>query len=217
MVIQMRMILLGKPGGGKGTQATLLKEHLDVPQISTGDILREAVKNGTPLGNEAKNYMDAGKLVPDDLIRGLVEERLSQDDIGKGFIFDGFPRTLAQAEGLKKIADKLGISIDKAVYIDVPTDKIVKRLSGRRSCACGAVYHIESKRPKIEGVCDACSGKLYQRDDDKEDVIKQRIEQYEAQTMPLIDYYRKEGKLVTIDGDQDIDEVFNDIKRGLGI
>ncbi|HPR40996.1 MAG TPA: adenylate kinase [Candidatus Methanofastidiosa archaeon] len=213
----MRMILLGKPGGGKGTQATLLKEHLDVPQISTGDILREAVKNGTPLGKEAKNYMDAGKLVPDDLIRGLVEERLSQDDIGKGFIFDGFPRTLAQAEGLKKIADKLGISIDKAVYIDVPTDKIVKRLSGRRSCACGAVYHIESKRPKIEGVCDACSGKLYQRDDDKEDVIKQRIEQYEAQTMPLIDYYRKEGKLVTIDGDQDIDEVFNDIKRGLGI
>jgi len=212
----MRMILLGKPGGGKGTQATLLKEMLDVPQISTGDILREAVKNKTSLGKEAKEYMDAGKLVPDALIKGLVEERLTQDDIRPGFIFDGFPRTLAQAEDLKEIADKVGISIDKVVYIDVPTEKIVKRLSGRRSCACGAVYHIESKKPKVDGICDLCSSKLYQRDDDKEDVIKQRIEQYEAQTMPLIDYYGKEGILVTINGDQGIDDVFNEIKEKLG-
>jgi len=213
----MRMILLGKPGGGKGTQATLLKELLNVPQISTGDILREAVKNETALGKEAKTYMDAGKLVPDGLIKGLVEERLTQDDVKDGFIFDGFPRTLAQAEDLKEISERLGISIDKVVYIGVPTEKIVKRLSGRRSCACGAVYHIESKKPKVEGVCDICSGKLYQRDDDKEDVIKKRIEQYEAQTMPLIDYYGKEGILVTINGDQDIDDVFKEIRDNLGI
>ncbi|MBN1785881.1 MAG: adenylate kinase [Candidatus Methanofastidiosa archaeon] len=213
----MKIILLGKPGGGKGTQATLLKEKLDVPQISTGDILREAVKKGTPLGKKAKEYMDAGKLVPDELIKGLVEERLLQDDTKGGFIFDGFPRTLRQAEDLEEISERTGISIDKVVYIDVPTQNIVKRLSGRRSCGCGAVYHIESKPPKRQGICDVCSGKLYQRDDDKEDVINNRIEQYEAQTMPLIEYYKNEGILVTINGDQSINDVFKDIIKGLGI
>jgi adenylate kinase len=213
----MRIVLLGKPGGGKGTQATLLKEYLDVPQISTGDILRGAVKNATPLGMEAKGYMDQGQLVPDELIRGLIEERLSQDDIKGGFIFDGFPRTLAQAEDLNMIAEKIGISIDKVVYIDVPTENIVRRLSGRRSCTCGAVYHVESKRPRKEWICDVCSGQLYQREDDREDVIKQRIRQYEAQTMPLIEHYEKEGKLVRVDGDQEIEEVFNEIKERLGI
>jgi len=213
----MKLILLGKPGGGKGTQATLLKEKINVPQISTGDILREAVKKGTDLGKEAKKFMDSGELVPDELIKGLVEERLSMDDVKAGFIFDGFPRTLPQAEDLKEISDKLKVSIDKVVYIDVPTEKIVKRLSGRRSCSCGAVYHIVSKQPKVDGVCDVCSKKLYQRDDDKEDVIQKRIEQYEAQTMPLIEYYKKEGILVTINGDQDINKVFSDIVRDLGV
>lgn len=195
----------------------MLKEKINVPQISTGDILREAVKNGTDLGKEAKKFMDAGELVPDELIKGLVEERLAMDDVKAGFIFDGFPRTLPQAEDLKEISDKLNVSIDNVVYIDVPTEKIVKRLSGRRSCSCGAVYHIESKKPKVDGVCDVCSKKLYQRDDDKEEVIQKRIEQYEAQTMPLIEYYKKEGILVTINGDQDIDKVFSDIVRDLGV
>jgi len=212
----MNLILLGKPGGGKGTQATMLKEALDVPQISTGDILREAVKNETKLGLEAKGYMDAGELVPDTLINGLVEERLAQDDVMQGFIFDGFPRTLAQAEALEAISDKLSIAIDYVVNIDVPTQNIINRLSGRRSCACGAVYHVVSKKPKKEGVCDLCGAALYQRDDDKEDVIAKRIDQYEAQTRPLIDYYSKKGKLVTINGDNPIETVFEEIKKAIG-
>lgn len=212
----MRIILLGKPGGGKGTQAKMLTEHLGIPQISTGDILREAVKRQTPLGIEAKKFMDAGLLVPDCLIKDLIKERLSQEDTKDGFIFDGFPRNLAQAHDLEEISDDLGFSIDKVVYIDVPTEKIVRRLSGRRTCSCGAVYHVESNPPKQEGVCDACGGTLYQRDDDKEDVIKARIEQYENQTKPLIDHYDEKGILVTIDGDQPIDDVFSEIMKKIG-
>lgn len=212
----MRIILLGKPGGGKGTQAKMLTERLGIPQISTGDILREAVKRQTPLGIEAKKFMDAGLLVPDCLIKDLIKERLSQEDTKDGFIFDGFPRNLAQAHDLEEISDDLGFSIDKVVYIDVPTEKIVRRLSGRRTCSCGAVYHVESNPPKGEGICDVCGGTLYQRDDDKEDVIKARIEQYENQTKPLIDHYDEKGILVTIDGDQPIDDVFSEIMKKIG-
>ncbi|RZN49005.1 adenylate kinase [archaeon] len=212
----MRIILLGKPGGGKGTQAKMLTERLGIPQISTGDILREAVKHQTPLGIEAKKFMDAGLLVPDCLIKDLIKERLSQEDTKDGFIFDGFPRNLAQARDLEQISGDLGFSIDKVVYIDVPTEKIVRRLSGRRTCSCGAVYHVESNPPEEQGVCDACGGTLYQRDDDKEDVIKARIEQYEKQTKPLIDHYDEKGILVTIDGDQPIDDVFSEIMKKIG-
>ncbi|HHN82045.1 MAG TPA: adenylate kinase [Methanomicrobia archaeon] len=212
----MRIILLGKPGGGKGTQAKMLTERLAIPQISTGDILREAVKHQTPLGIEAKKFMDAGLLVPDCLIKDLIKERLSQEDTKDGFIFDGFPRNLAQARDLEQISGDLGFSIDKVVYIDVPTEKIVRRLSGRRTCSCGAVYHVESNPPEEQGVCDACGGTLYQRDDDKENVIKARIEQYEEQTKPLIDHYDDKGILVTIDGDQPIDDVFSEIMKKIG-
>ncbi len=211
----MRIILLGKPGGGKGTQATMLKDELGVPQISTGDILREAVKNQTPFGIEAKKFMDAGLLVPDCLIKDLIEERLKGDDTKDGFIFDGFPRTIAQAEALKEIGANLSFDIDAVVNIDVSSESIVKRLSGRRSCECGAVYHVESKQPKKDGICDLCGGSLYQRADDNEEVIRNRLEQYEKQTQPLIDYYEKQGKLVTIDGNKPIPDVFADIKARL--
>jgi adenylate kinase len=213
----MRIILLGKPGGGKGTQATMLKDRLGVPQISTGDILREAVKRQTPFGIEAKKFMDAGLLVPDCLIKDLIAERLREQDTAKGFIFDGFPRTIAQAEALKEIGASLGFDIDAVVNIDVSSEAIVTRLSGRRSCQCGAVYHVVSKPPKKEGVCDQCGAALYQRSDDQEAVIRNRLEQYEAQTRPLIDLYEKEGKLVTIDGNKPIDVVFADILAALGV
>lgn len=213
----MRIILLGKPGGGKGTQATMLKDRLGVPQISTGDILREAVKRQTPFGIEAKKFMDAGLLVPDCLIKDLIAERLREQDTAKGFIFDGFPRTIAQAEALKEIGASLGFDIDAVVNIDVSSEAIVTRLSGRRSCQCGAVYHVVSKPPKKEGVCDQCGAALYQRSDDQEAVIRNRLEQYEAQTRPLIDLYEKEGKLVTIDGNKPIDVVFADILTALGV
>ncbi len=213
----MRIILLGKPGGGMGTQATMLKDRLGVPQISTGDILREAVKRQTPFGIEAKKFMDAGLLVPDCLIKDLIAERLREQDTAKGFIFDGFPRTIAQAEALKEIGASLGFDIDAVVNIDVSSEAIVTRLSGRRSCQCGAVYHVVSKPPKKEGVCDQCGAALYQRSDDQEAVIRNRLEQYEAQTRPLIDLYEKEGKLVTIDGNKPIDVVFADILAALGV
>lgn len=213
----MRIILLGKPGGGKGTQATMLKDRLGVPQISTGDILREAVKRQTPFGIEAKKFMDAGLLVPDCLIKDLIAERLREQDTAKGFIFDGFPRTIAQAEALKEIGASLGFDIDAVVNIDVSSEAIVTRLSGRRSCQCGAVYHVVSKPPAKEGVCDQCGAALYQRSDDQEAVIRNRLEQYEAQTRPLIDLYEKEGKLVTIDGNKPIDVVFADILAALGV
>ena len=213
----MRIILLGKPGGGKGTQATMLKDRLGVPQISTGDILREAVKRQTPFGIEAKKFMDAGLLVPDCLIKDLIAERLQEQDTAKGFIFDGFPRTIAQAEALKEIGASLGFDIDAVVNIDVSSEAIVTRLSGRRSCQCGAVYHVVSKPPEKEGVCDQCGAALYQRSDDQEAVIRNRLEQYEAQTRPLIDLYEKEGKLVTIDGNKQIEVVFADILAALGV
>ncbi|MCC7568534.1 MAG: adenylate kinase [Candidatus Methanofastidiosa archaeon] len=213
----MRIILLGKPGGGKGTQATMLKDRLGVPQISTGDILREAVKRQTPFGIEAKKFMDAGLLVPDCLIKDLIAERLREQDTAEGFIFDGFPRTIAQAEALKEIGASLGFDIDAVVNIDVSSEAIVTRLSGRRSCQCGAVYHVVSKPPEKEGVCDQCGAALYQRSDDQEAVIRNRLAQYEAQTRPLIDLYEKEGKLVTIDGNKQIEVVFADILAALGV
>jgi adenylate kinase len=195
----------------------MLKDRLGVPQISTGDILREAVKRQTPFGIEAKKFMDAGLLVPDCLIKDLIAERLREQDTAKGFIFDGFPRTIAQAEALKEIGASLGFDIDAVVNIDVSSEAIVTRLSGRRSCQCGAVYHVVSKPPKKEGVCDQCGAALYQRSDDQEAVIRNRLEQYEAQTRPLIDLYEKEGKLVTIDGNKPIDVVFADILAALGV
>ncbi len=193
----------------------MIKENLNIPQISTGDILREAVKNQTPLGIEAKKFMDAGLLVPDYLIKDLIEERLKQDDSKCGFIFDGFPRTIVQAEVLKEISEKIGFEIDRVINIDVPNELIIKRLSGRRSCSCGAVYHVESKKSGKDGICDLCGGLLYQREDDREEVIRNRLEQYEKQTLPLIEYYEKEGKLRTINGDQSIEDVFNDAIRAL--
>lgn len=198
----MKLILLGAPGAGKGTQAKWISKEYGLPHISTGDILRQNVKEGTELGKEAKKYMDAGKLVPDELIIGMVKDRLAQDDCKNGFILDGFPRTIKQAEELEKITD-----IDAVLNIYVPFEKLIERITGRRSCPkCGAVYHIKYNPPKKEGICDACGTPLIQRDDDKEETVKKRLETYEEQTAPLIDYYEKKGKLITVEGQEEIED-----------
>jgi len=208
----MNLILLGPPGSGKGTQAKLIVEKYGIPQISTGDMLREAVAKGTELGKKAKEYMDAGKLVPDEVVIGIVKERLKQSDCDKGFILDGFPRTIAQAEALDKMLDELGKNIDAVINIQVPEEEVVKRIVNRRSCRnCGAVYHLIYKPPKEEGKCDKCGGELYLRDDDKEETVRARYGVYREQTEPLIDYYQKKGLVHDIDGTKKIDDVFNDI------
>ncbi|NOY52892.1 MAG: adenylate kinase [Deltaproteobacteria bacterium] len=205
----MRLILLGPPGAGKGTQAKKLVEKYGIPQISTGDILREAVKNGTPLGKEAKSYMDKGELVTDAIVVGIIRDRLQEKDCEKGYILDGFPRTVPQADELKKALSEMGQSIDAVLSIVVANDELIKRLTGRRTCKeCGAGYHLLFKPPAQEGVCDQCRGPLFQRDDDKEETIKNRLAVYNEQTEPLINYYKNDGALVDIEGTGGIDEIF---------
>ncbi|HIS77248.1 MAG TPA: adenylate kinase [Candidatus Merdivicinus excrementipullorum] len=197
----MNLILLGAPGAGKGTQAEVICKALNIPAISTGNILREAIKNQTPLGMEAKTYMDGGKLVPDEIVINILKERLQADDCKNGFILDGFPRTVPQAEAL----DQMNVRIDRVVDIEVADEKITARLSGRRVCeSCGASYHTQYKPSKVEGVCDACGGKTVQRKDDHPDTVKERLRVYHEQTEPLIDYYTKAGKLVVVEGQEEV-------------
>jgi adenylate kinase len=212
----MRIVLLGAPGAGKGTQAKKLIEKYSIPQISTGDILRKAVADGTPLGKEAKAVMERGELVPDKVVLGLVEERLKQDDCRKGYILDGFPRNTAQAKALDTILSSMGAPLTMALSIDVDKDDLMKRLTGRRTCKnCQQMYNVYFSQPRKNGVCDRCGGELYQRDDDKEDTIRKRLEVYEAQTAPLIDYYSKKGILKSVKGIGTIDDIFNEIRSVL--
>ena len=213
----MRLIMLGAPGAGKGTQAAKVAEKYQIPHISTGDIFRANIKNGTELGKKAKSYMDAGGLVPDELVCDLVADRIAQDDCKKGFILDGFQRTIPQAEALDKAVEKLGTKIDYAVDIEVPDENIIERMSGRRAClGCGATYHIKYNAPKTENVCDTCGGSLVLRDDDKPETVKKRLDVYHTQTQPLIDYYSARGNLLTVDGTQSLDDVFASIISKLG-
>ena len=199
----MNIILLGAPGAGKGTQAAVICEHLSIPTISTGNIIREALKNGTEMGLKAKSFMDSGKLVPDEVVIGIIEERLQNDDCKNGFILDGFPRTIPQAEAL----DKMGVVIDKVIDIEVPDETIVTRLSGRRVCEkCGRPYHIVDLKPQVEGVCDDCTGALIQRKDDQIDTVKARLEIYHAETEPLKDYYGAQGKLTIVEGQAKVED-----------
>ena len=211
----MNLILLGAPGAGKGTQGALLEERLGMGRIATGDLLREAVRQGTPLGRQAKSFMDAGELVPDDVILGLVREAAAAGDS----VFDGFPRTTAQAEALDALLAEEGQKIDAVVVVDVPDDLLVRRIAGRRSCpACGAVYNVHLQPPRVEGVCDRCGSKLTQRADDTEETVHRRLQVYREQTEPLIDYYREQGTpLHTIDGTRPVDEVFTSLTRAIGV
>jgi len=208
----MRLVLLGAPGAGKGTQAKMLIEKYRIPQISTGDILRKAVADGTPLGKEAKVIMDKGELVPDKIVLGLVDERVKQDDCKKGFILDGFPRNTVQAEALDKLLNDIKMPLDSALSVDVPKEDLMKRLTGRRTCkSCQQMYNIYFTPPKKEGACDKCGGELFQRGDDKEETIKKRLDVYDAQTAPLIDYYKKKGILKSVVGTGSIDEIFKKV------
>ena len=208
----MRLVLLGAPGTGKGTQAKKLIEKYGIPQISTGDILRKAVADGTPLGKEAKGIMDKGELVPYKIVLGLVEERVKQADCKKGFILDGFPRNTAQAEALDKLLNDLQMPLDSALSVDVPKEDLMKRLTGRRTCKkCQQMYNVYYSPPKKGAICDKCGGELFQRDDDKEETIKKRLDVYDAQTAPLIDYYSKKGIRKSVTGVGSIDEIFNKV------
>ena len=210
----MDLILLGLPGAGKGTQAEHITEYYNVPHISTGDIFRAAIKNETPLGLEAKKYMDAGDLVPDDVTNNIVKERLQEDDVKNGFLLDGYPRTLNQSEALKANLEDLGRSLDAVIYLKVPTEILMERLTGRYICSnCGATYHKIFNPTKIEGVCDRCGGtEFYQRDDDKPETVKKRIDVNKEQTANLVEFYQAEGVLVEVDGNRDEEEVFADIQ-----
>ena len=213
----MRLIMLGAPGAGKGTQAAKVAESLHIPHISTGDIFRANIKNGTELGKKAKAFMDAGKLVPDELTCDLVADRLAQSDCSEGFILDGFPRTIPQAEALEEVLKKLGTKIDYAVNIDVPDEAIVSRMSGRRACVgCGATYHIVYNPPRTENVCDVCGQTLILRDDDKPETVQTRLKVYHDQTQPLIDFYSGKGALVTVDGTMGLEDVFKAILKAIG-
>lgn len=214
----MKIIMLGAPGAGKGTQAKVISDKQNIPHISTGDIFRENVKNETPLGKKAKEYMDAGELVPDELTCDLVMDRISKDDCKNGFVLDGFPRTIPQAEALDAALKSSGQSMDFALDVDVPDENIISRMEGRRACvSCGATYHVVTIPPKTEGKCDRCGADLIIREDDKPDTVKKRLDVYHKQTQPLIDYYKKQGILKTVDGTRDMDEVYSEIKTVLGI
>ncbi len=205
----MKLIMLGAPGAGKGTQAKMIAERYDIPHISTGDIFRANIKNGTELGMEAKKYMDQGLLVPDDLTVKILLDRVAQPDCKNGYVLDGFPRTIPQAEVLDKALAEMGEAIDYAVNVDVPDENIVKRMSGRRACvSCGATYHIEHIPPKKEGICDKCGEELILRDDDKPETVFNRLHVYHEQTQPLIDFYKEKGVLKTVDGTVDMKDVF---------
>lgn len=213
----MKIIMLGAPGAGKGTQAKMIADKYSVPHISTGDIFRANIKNGTELGTEAKKYMDQGLLVPDELTVKILLDRVAQDDCKNGYVLDGFPRTIPQAEVLDKALTELGDKIDYAINVDVPDENIIKRMSGRRAClACGATYHIEHVPPKTEGICDRCGKELVLRDDDKAETVKNRLDVYHKQTQPLIDFYTKQGVLKTVDGTVDMKDVFAAIVAILG-
>ncbi|SEM51252.1 MULTISPECIES: adenylate kinase [unclassified Butyrivibrio] len=213
----MKIIMLGAPGAGKGTQAKMIADKYQVPHISTGDIFRANIKNGTELGKKAKEYMDQGQLVPDELTVEILLDRVAQDDCKNGYVLDGFPRTIPQADVLDKELTKLGDKVDYAINVDVPDENIVRRMSGRRACLkCGATYHIEHIPPKQEGICDTCGSELVQRDDDKPETVKNRLSVYHEQTQPLIDYYTKKNILKTVDGTKDMQEVFNEITGILG-
>ncbi len=204
----MKLILLGPPGAGKGTQAKMLMDNFGIPQISTGDILRAAVKEGTPMGLKAKSFMDGGQLVPDEVVVGIVRERLQKADCEKGFILDGFPRTVPQADALQDALLALGRRLDSVISLEVNVDALVERLTGRRTCPnCGRGFHVKFDPPRVPGKCDFCGADLYQRDDDQEVTIRQRLEVYTNQTSPLVDYYRKSGLLTVIDGMQDMKSV----------
>ena len=213
----MKIIMLGAPGAGKGTQAKKIAEKYGIPHISTGDIFRANIKNNTELGKKAKEYMDQGLLVPDELTCDLVTDRIQQDDCSKGFILDGFPRTIPQAEALDKALTAMGQSMDYAINVDVADENIIDRMSGRRACLkCGATYHIITIPPKSEGICDNCGSELVQREDDKPETVKKRLDVYNEQTQPLIDYYNNQGILRTVDGTKDFEGVFQDIVMILG-
>ncbi|MGW8115361.1 adenylate kinase [Caproicibacterium sp. NSD3] len=197
----MKLIFLGAPGAGKGTQAEAVCAHLNIPAISTGNMIREALKSGTEMGLKAKSYMDSGALVPDEVVIGIVKDRIAQPDCANGFVLDGFPRTIPQAEAL----DNMGVKIDRVIALEVSDDKIVKRMSGRRVCeSCGASYHLLYNPPKVEEKCDKCGGTLVQRKDDLPETVKARLKVYHEQTEPLKDYYKRQGKLYTVDGQEDV-------------
>lgn len=214
----MRLVLLGAPGAGKGTQAVNLSEKLKVPHISTGDIFRHNIKNNTPLGKLAKEYIDKGALVPDEVTIGIVKDRLAQDDCRKGFILDGFPRTIPQAESLDAVLAEMGADLEHAVDIYVADEEIIKRLSGRRVCpACGMSYHTYFGPPAREGICDGCQAALIQREDDREETVLKRLETYHNQTKPLIGYYKDKGKLLVVEGQEKISDTTVEMLKVLGI
>ncbi len=213
----MKIIMLGAPGAGKGTQAKRIAEKYSIPHISTGDIFRANIDGGTELGKKAKTYMDKGELVPDALVVDLVIDRVKEADCANGYVLDGFPRTIPQAEALTNALKTLGDAVDFAINVEVPDENIINRMSGRRAClSCGATYHILFNPTKVDGVCDSCGEKTVQRDDDKPETVKNRLGVYHTQTQPLIDYYRNQGVLREVDGTQDMDKVFGDITAILG-
>lgn len=214
--MRLHLILIGLPGAGKGTQAEEIKKKYQIPHISTGDMFRLAIKEGTELGKKAKAFMDEGALVPDEVTNGIVEERLSKPDCEKGFLLDGFPRTIPQAEALDNITAKLKKSIDHVIHVDVPQEKLVARLTGRRVCPeCGTTYHVINNPPQKEGICDKDGATLIQREDDTEETVQKRLDVNIEQTAPLLDFYQKKGVLFTVDGDQPIDKVFSEIEGKL--
>jgi adenylate kinase len=210
--MKLNILLLGAPGAGKGTQAQLIKERYHIPHISTGDMFREAIRNKTPVGLLADSYISKGNLVPDDVTIALVKERLSQDDCKNGYLLDGFPRTIVQAEALAVLTKEISREIDLVINVDVDEDKLIDRISGRRMCkGCGASYHIKNLPPKVEGVCDVCGGELYIRKDDNVDALKVRLDAYHNQTQPLIDFYAERGLIATVNGDTSLENVFKAI------
>lgn len=214
----MKIIMLGAPGAGKGTQAKRIAEKYDIPHISTGDIFRANIKNGTELGKKAKTYMDQGLLVPDELVVDLVVDRVAQDDAKNGYVLDGFPRTIPQAEALDAALEKINDKVDYAIDVDVPDSNIIDRMSGRRACVgCGGTYHIVYNPTKAEGVCDACGGQLILREDDKPETVENRLKVYHDQTQPLIDYYTNKSILKSVDGTKDMNEVFENIVKILEV
>lgn len=213
----MKIIMLGAPGAGKGTQAKMIAEKYSIPHVSTGDIFRANIKNGTELGKEAQKYMDQGLLVPDELTVKILLDRVAQSDCTNGYVLDGFPRTIPQAEVLDKALTELGDKVDYAINVDVPDENIINRMSGRRACLkCGATYHVKYNAPKQEGICDACGDQLVLRDDDQPETVKKRLNVYHDQTQPLIDYYSKKGVLKEVDGTVDMKDVFGAIVEILG-
>ena len=213
----MRLLIMGAPGAGKGTQAVFIKNAYNIPHISTGDMFRAAIKNATPLGKMAKDIIDKGQLVPDSITIGLVKERLQEDDCKKGFILDGFPRNIAQAESLDQLMKELGIKLDACLYIDVDQKVLLDRIVGRRVCpSCGASFHVKTLRPKVDGICDYCGSELIQRKDDTVETVAPRLEVYNTSTAPLLDYYKKQGILRCVDGEGEIEQIFANIKKTLG-